>query len=136
MPKVRICTVQRFGLRHGTATAAAVTAAQQRGGGGGGSLATPRWRQRGGVGSMAAGTAATAAAVWQRRQKHVGGGVSAAVPQRQWQLGCGGGGSKALAGKFYYESCNRKDLKCVVCGPSSVVRGLCQLIPMYVHIIT
>ncbi len=32
-----------------------------------------------------------------------------------------------------YESGNRNDLKCVVCGPSSVVCPLCQLIPMYVH---
>ena len=28
---------------------------------------------------------------------------------------------------------NRKDLKCVVCRLSSVVCGLCKLIPMYVH---
>ena len=31
------------------------------------------------------------------------------------------------------DSGNRKDLKCVVCRLSSVVCGLCQLIPMYVH---
>ena len=33
----------------------------------------------------------------------------------------------------FNQSGNSKDLKCVVCGPWSVVRGPCQLIPTYVH---
>ena len=35
-----------------------------------------------------------------------------------------------ITGWYWNYSGNRKDLKCVVCRLSSVVRGLCQLIPM------
>jgi hypothetical protein len=59
-----------------------------------------RW-QRGGGNSK--GSMATAAAVWRRRRHHGGGGGSAAAPQRQWQLGCGGSGSKVVAGNYNYE---------------------------------
>ncbi len=61
-----------------------------------------RW-QRGGGDSNSGGSMATAAAVWRQRRHRGGGGGSAAVPQRQWQLGCGSGGSKAAADNYNYE---------------------------------
>ncbi len=48
-------------------------------------------------------------------------------------------GESAVASFGPTNACNSKDLKCVIVRrrhPWSVVRGLCQLIPMYVHIIT
>ena len=63
-----------------------------------------RW-QRGGGNSCgdSGGSMATAAAIWRRRRHHGGGGGSAAALQRQWQLGCGGSGSKVVAGNYNYE---------------------------------